>query len=243
MAIAAILILSCGEKQPARIEHAIPEIPELYDCTPTAEIAESIAKSGECQSLETVSHLLRALDLQFTQDRLEAVDAAEALNDPCATEVLFRALGNRDQEVRVHAMVALGRPDGDLRAYELLCNILKNDKDGGIRLLAMHALCDLAGKHALGVFSAGVKDENFKVREESCRFIGYLGMPQSLDPLLMCRKDSHADVRYAAADAFAWLGEADLVIESLKDQDRRVRALAVDDADSGYGRHAHRGDT
>lgn len=115
-------------------------------------------------------------------------------------EVLVKALGDKDPEVREEAVYSLAE-SRDERAIAHLAGVLLNDKDEDVRESAAEALGDLGDKRAIAPLMEALRDKDAGVRESAVDALGEIGGEEVISPLMDALRDEDEDVREAAADA------------------------------------------
>jgi HEAT repeat protein len=135
--------------------------------------------------------------------RRNAVWALGALDDPAASPVLVKALGDAESQVREQAAWALGAID-EPQAVDALIRALK-DSDARVREQVSWALGAIDDPRAVPPLMQSLKDADADVREQAAWALGAIGDSRALDALLPALKDTHAGVRRQAAWAIGVL--------------------------------------
>jgi HEAT repeat protein len=113
---------------------------------------------------------------------------------------------------------------------EPLIDVLKNDKNGSVRLYAARALGELGDVRAtLPLIESLQEDRNVDVRVRAARALGRLGGEEVVLPLVEALSDNNSQVCMTAADALIEIGKIAVkpLIKSLKHDKVNVRCDAA----------------
>ncbi|MFO0429590.1 MAG: HEAT repeat domain-containing protein [Planctomyces sp.] len=158
-------------------------------------------------------------------DRNEGVrvQAAGALGCTRSTEsllALFRAAGDRSDEVRRYAVWAIGRI-GDVSSVTKLLEVLHGDSAPIVRRNAAVALSELAAaglltsqsdiRNVTSCMMIATRDEHHKVRQNAVHCLASLPSQQAVTEIVRCLSDNHPDVRKYASWALGEMSAQDLL--------------------------------
>lgn len=150
-------------------------------------------------------HLDKALRHDNWVVRANLVWVLHGNTSPAAVELLARAAGDRNVQVRLLAVSGLGRCD-DKAAISAMVAALK-DTEPRVRARAAYGLTavksrsNLEKSHVIKALSTRVHDEESSVRAAVALAMGRIGDSNAITALMELLKDKDYPVRYAAADA------------------------------------------
>ena len=185
-----------------------------------------------------VGPLVAALQDPDARVRQAAVTGlAPVRSDARALEALLAASQDKDHEVRLTVIAALGGEVDD-RAVDLLLAALKveqpdirqaaarslgatraaravaplmetlKDPDAGVRETAARALAETAGSAAVPALVETLKDPSAQVRRSAASALADLGDPAATEPLIAALRDESTHVRWMAARGLARFGDS-----------------------------------
>ncbi len=143
--------------------------------------------------------------LDYMKEQPVQSDARKALVmiGEAAVEPLIQALKDEDSQVRGNAILALGEI-GDRRAVEPLIQAIK-DEDEYIRQKAAEVLYKLqderAVKNLVEYFISALNNYDKSVRRRAADYLGEMGDPTAIEPLIQVLGDSDFYVRQSASKA------------------------------------------
>jgi len=140
--------------------------------------------------------LVRVLQGDLDDRRVEAARALAELGDPTAFQPLIDALKDKEGIVRSAAANALAQL-GDKRAVPELLTLLK-DEQRNVRVSVVDALGHLGGSEILPHLRPLLKDKEWEVRAVLADAIGKLGDPGSAGDVLTLLEDKDGEVRQNA---------------------------------------------
>jgi len=174
---------------------------------------QALGKVGDASSVTLLLGKLKSSDYPDAR-KSEIILALGARKDPAAVEALLSIAGNTEEEKvrRMYAADALGKI-GDARAVPVLKGMF-GEKDALIRLYAASALSQFGLDEAMPFLLQGLKDENWRLREQSAKALARPlppGQSGSVVPILAYkgRYDPVSQVRIASVQALAAIGGAD----------------------------------
>ena len=174
---------------------------------------------------QEVMALVEAIQGADDSERSKAVIALGQSGDQRAVEPLIALLKHENPRVRWGAIQALWRLK-NLRSLAPLCSALK-DEDDYVRRAASYALGQLGDRQAIEPLLIALQDENAGVRIAASLAFGQIGAA-AVKPLLafLVKTDYSNEVEHALR-AMNDPGVADILINSLKREDSRVRVYAA----------------
>ena len=202
------------------------------DKTPVlrAAVIDALGEIGDARAIEPLVRLIRQEKRDADQaTSVRAALALRALGDPLAGKLLFRALDDKDPQVRAGGAIGIG--------------VLDASPKGLAALAAEHRMrwyrrapswpgkrwFDARGTHRL-IESLG--DEHAQLRRNAALALGLTGDARSVEPLAaLLRRDPDGSVREAAAQALAMIDDPrtiDPLLEALADNSRRVVLRAAE---------------
>jgi HEAT repeat protein len=157
-------------------------------------------------------------------------EAAEAVVkiDKSAVNLLLNTLKNKDPNVRMNAILALGEIR-NVQAVEPLISALK-DKDPGVRTRAAEALMKIPDNRAVEPLIIALKDEYPGVRMNAALAMGGINDKRLVEPLISVLNDNVMLVRRYAAMSLINIGDSRAVeplIKLLNDEDSNTRVCAA----------------
>ncbi len=195
-------------------EHAVMALGRLRDkrATPaltaaladsSADVRENAAQAlGQARDAAAVAPLVAALKDTDADVREQAAFALSQLRDPAAAPALAGLLADKEAQVRERAAFALGQIR-DPAAVDGLILALK-DPSPDVQEQAAFALSQIRDKRAvdplIALLSGGGSPD---AREHAAFALGQIRDPRATDALMAAMKDTHADVRKAAAFALS----------------------------------------
>jgi len=143
-------------------------------------------------------------------------------------EVLIGALKNRDPNVRLHVVIALGILK-DRRAMKYLTTAL-GDEDAEVRRCAAITADEIDKKAFTGLI-ANLKDKNIDARIPAIKVLGKIKYAPAVEPLIAILNDQDSRVKIAAIEALGAIGDAQaiepLVVVLKNDKNPNIRKEAV----------------
>jgi HEAT repeat protein len=199
---------------------------------------QALGKVGDASSVTLLLGRLKSPDYPDSR-KSEIVLALGARKDPSAVDALLAVARNTEEDKvrRMYAADALGKI-GDAKAVPIL-KAMFGEQDALIRLYAASALAQFSLDDAMPFLLQGLKDENWKLREQSAKALGRQlspGQSGSVVPVLVykARYDPVSQVRVASVQALGAIGGdsamralAELYGSSDKPLDSREAALGV----------------
>ena len=200
-----------ADREPARVQSLRGEVYAWLDSlTPSAGDFNRSAQAlewgrlGDRRAVEPLCALLLNEDAGAAA-RTEAARLLGKLADPAASDALLAATHARDAWVAAEAAIALGRMF-DPHALPALRGLVDSE-DPGIRSRAAVSLGRLRDRAAIpALIDALWTAPNLYEREEAVRWLGRLGDPAALDPLLNLLPEAHT--RHLVVVALGELGDA-----------------------------------
>ena len=181
---------------------------------------QALGKVGDSSSVTLLLAKLKSPDYPEAR-KSEIVLALGARKDPAAVETLLAIAKNTEEDKvrRMYAADALGKI-GDARAVAVL-KAMFQEKDALIRLYAASALAQFSLDDAMPALLQGLRDENWRLREQSARALGRRlspGQAGSAVPVLLYKAqfDPVSQVRVASVQALGAIG-GDGVLRDLVD--------------------------
>lgn len=160
---------------------------------------------GEIGDTRAVGPLTAALQDLGGPGLPAAVKALRRIGEP-VTGPLVAALGDRSEQVRQDAAMALGEI-GDTDAVEPLVAAL-GDSSAGVRESAARALGWIGDAQATEPLIAALGDKDWRVRKAAARALETTGDERATAPLLAALEDKSREVCKVAAFALAEIGDA-----------------------------------
>jgi HEAT repeat protein len=175
--------------------------------------------------------LAKGLDAPRAKDRLAAVQAAGALGLERAAAYLRPILDeDKDREVRLEAVAALGRVPGE-EAVAVLGDGLA-DGELKVRRAAVDALRRRPEASSVPLLARALSDRKPVIREAAALALGTKLTADQADLLLPALADADASVRESAIYALGTTGGETAVVALAKvvagDEKKKTRALAAD---------------
>jgi len=185
----------------------------LVDSTDSSVASAGIAglgKTGDATSVTLLIGKLKSLDFPDSH-KADVILALGALKSSAASEELMAIARNPDAEKvrRMYAADSLGRI-GDIRALPVLRDMFA-EKDALIRLYAASALSRFSLEDVFPALIQGLRDENWKVREQSAKSLARPLAPAQREialPILSYKAefDTVSQVRLASIEALGEIG-------------------------------------
>ena len=181
---------------------------------------------GEFQN-ETVG-----LVLDYKVSKLLRVQLLDRTGSKAALPTLYKALDNKDWQVRYAAAEAIGNIGGEAELPTLLKAL--DDKDSEVRYSAVGAIGNIGGEAELPALLKALDDlddKDSEVRESAAWAIGNIGGEAELLALVKALDDEDSYVRRQVVKAIGKIGgKAALpaLLKALDDKDRQVRRQVVD---------------
>jgi HEAT repeat protein len=200
----------------------------LQDGDPTVRLAAAHAYAAIEAEGSAAALLPHATD-PVTPVRVAVVEALGVIGDALAVATLIKALRDPDGGVRKAAADALGGIE-DQQCLYALCGGLQ-DPLPIVRVAAALALANLRPPLAALPLCAGLQDPIPAVRRAIAYALGYLGVTETVDPLIdQIRVEMDRDCQIALLDTLAKIGvpEAFAPVQALLEApDPTVRAHAA----------------
>jgi len=174
----------------------------------------------------SVQDWLEALEDVDDATREEAAKALAELGDPNTMDDLLSALEDDYWAVRANIGWALAKIGGE-RAVEGLISLF-NDNMMEVQGEAVLAMASI-GRSTVPKLITCLKDERWRVREQSAKSLGLLKDPQAVQALMIACRDRDGAVKSAAAEALGRIGDPKAVpalIKLFKDTSKIVRETA-----------------
>ena len=194
-----------------------------------AAASETIGPGDDSQDTQL---LLRALSDPDDNVRLEAMYALkDRLLPDMRRDALVRACSADDELVRRNAIEKLAELR-DERDTPLLLQAL-DDRDEHVRLEAIYAVKHRLQPHMRDALIKACRDSDSSVRRKAFETLAELGDERDTQLLLKGLKDPDSIVRMQAVDAIerrsagSWSQLNGPLLEAMKDEDAKVRQLAV----------------
>ena len=176
-------------------------------------------------------YLLRALQDNDNNVRLEAARALGRLRVAAAAETMVNWLADADPATRAAAAEVLGAIGGDVATSALVRSL--GDIDAGVRLRAVSGLGRIgaAGANAVVIPLIGrLEDDKAEVRRRVIEQLEAIADRRATIPLIATIGDSSPEVRKAGIHALGVLGDPvalPALLRLLRDAPEEFRALAV----------------
>jgi HEAT repeat protein len=236
------LLISCIQYLAAISASGLPAVlaplVDSGDNTIAVTTIQALGKVGDASSVALLLGKLKSTEYPDAR-KSEIVLALGARKDPTAVDALVAIAKNTDEDKvrRMYAADALGKI-GDARAVPVL-KAMFGEKDALIRLYAASALAQFSLDEAMPFLVQGLRDENWKLREQSAKALGRQlspGQTGAVVPVLIYKScyDPVSQVRVASVQALGAIGGgeamralAELYAGSDRSLDSREAALVV----------------
>jgi HEAT repeat protein len=180
------------------------------DSSVASAAIDGLGKTGDVSSVTLLVGKLKSPDFPDSR-KADVILALGALKSPAASEQLIAIAKNPDEEKvrRMYAADSLGRI-GDSSALPVLRDMFA-EKDALIRLYAASALFRFSLEDVFPALLQGLRDENWKVREQSAKSLARSLAPGQRDdalPILSYKAefDPVSQVRLASIQALGEIG-------------------------------------
>jgi HEAT repeat protein len=190
-------------------------------------------RSEEASGGFNVAWVARALDSHEAEERRQATFELGRAPIEEALPLLLRALGDEDWRVRKEATL-VGRSFGGAGPLvSALLDVFAGAEDVGLRNAAVEVLAG-AGHAATTALTEALPNLNADGRKLAVETLGRSQDPSALEALERALDDADDNVREAAIEAIAGLGErardkvAEILMGRLDDRDRLVRLAALE---------------
>ena len=175
---------------------------------------------------KTVQDWLEALEDVDDATREEAAQALADIGDPKTLDSLLTALDDDYWSVRAHLGFGLAKIGGT-KAIEGLI-ILFNDPMMEVQSEAVKAAASM-GNSIVPSLLPCLKDERWRVREQTAKVLGEIKDPQAVQGLIIACRDRDGAVKSAAAEALGKIGDPKgipALIKLFKDTSKIARETA-----------------
>ncbi len=203
---------------------------QVLQVSGSAVVAPLLRQSPQQSSQDprVIAGLIRALNDEDAEVRMEAASALGKIGDSTAVAPLIRVLSDANPKVRVSAASSLGR----LRAIRALDALVKatSDPAANVRKAAIRALARFRDQRAVPALIRALSSNSPDVRELAADALGDLKDPRAVEPLIGALSDPTADVREQALGSLYNLRDTRAIppiIEALHDQSAEVRRMAA----------------
>lgn len=191
------------------------------------EVAQALGSSNDIRALEplTIGLLYDVPSVRRSSAKaLQEMAAARRVPMSAAVGPLIQATADRDEDVRRHAIAALGHT-GHERAIQTLFLLLE-DAPPETQYQAILALGNSRSEAVVKPVSRYLRSKDPWMRRCVAVALGQLGNARGLKPLTIALSDVHPDVRQWAAIALGQIGDISVygaLWEHLDDEVERVR--------------------
>lgn len=175
---------------------------------------------------QTVQDWLEALEDVDDATREEAAKALAEIADPSILDAVLAALEDEYWAVRAHLGWAVAKIGGP-RAVDALITLF-NDTMMEVQHEAVLAMASM-GSTPVSRLIPCLKDERWRVREQTAKTLGHIKDPQAVDALIIACRDRDGAVKSAAAEALGRIGDPRAIpalIKLFKDTSKIVRETA-----------------
>jgi HEAT repeat protein len=190
-------------------------------------------RSEEAKGGFNLTWVARALDSEEAEERRQATFELGRAPIEEALPLLLRALGDEDWRVRKEATL-VGRSFGGAGPLvSALLEVFAGAEDVGLRNAAVEVLAG-AGHAATTALTEALPNLNADGRKLAVETLGRSQDPSAIEALERALDDADDNVREAAIEAIAGLGErardkvAEILMGRLDDRDRLVRLAALE---------------
>ena len=187
------------------------------------ETAEALGFIGDVKAIRP---LIQALEDDDDGVQEESMKALIKIGVP-SIDALAKVLNDRNNQVRKHAVQALGEIK-DARAVESLIQVL-TDSDVDVLGDAVSAL-EKIGIASVKPLIRALKDKDSQIRKLAVEALGEIRDTRAVEPLIQVLSDNDSIVRGEAADALSKISDIRAVeplIQVLSDNDSNVRCKAA----------------
>lgn len=187
------------------------------------ETAEALGFIGDVKAIRP---LIQALKDDDDRVQKESMKALIKIGVP-SIDALAKVLNDRNNQVRKHAVQALGEIK-DARAVESLIQVL-TDSDVDVLGDAVSAL-EKIGIASVEPLIQALKDRDSQIRKLAVVALGEIRDTRAVEPLIQVLSDDDSNVRGEAADALSKIRDTKAVeplIRVLRDNDSNVRCKAA----------------
>jgi HEAT repeat protein len=188
------------------------------------ETAEALGFIGD---VKAILPLIQALKDDDDRVQEESMKALIKIGVP-SIDALAKVLNDRNNQVRKHAVQALGEIK-DARAVESLIQVF-TDSDVDVLGDAVSAL-EKIGIASVESLIKALKDRDSQIRKLAVVALGEIRDARAVEPLIQVLSDNDSNVRGEAADALSKISDIRAVeplIQVLSDNDSNVRGEAAD---------------
>lgn len=154
-------------------------------------------------------HLIRTLDDESEEVKLEAIHALERIGTREVTEHMIRMLGSPNAGIRCAAAVNLGKIH-QTSAVGPLIGML-SDKSDRVREMIAYALGTIGDARAVEQLTKMFNDGADEVRKQVFLALGNIGSENAVKPLLEIVRDESSPWRMDAVDALGTIGSKDAI--------------------------------
>lgn len=175
---------------------------------------------------QPIQDLLESLVDVDDATREEAAKALAELGDRTVLQPLLDAVEDEYWAVRAHVGWALAKIGGD-KAVEGLITLF-NDPMMEVQSEAVNAVSSM-GTSVVPSLIPCLKDQRWRVREQTAKALGNLKDPQAVQSLIIACRDRDGAVKSSAAEALGKIGDAKAVtalVKLFKDTSKIVRETA-----------------
>jgi HEAT repeat protein len=179
-------------------------IDALFD--PVVEVREAAAQTLSENKNEDAAPMimerLKSVEDPFIKAAL--LRALRPLRQADSQTIALEALQDSDAKVRREAVGVLAYLKSD-NVLLALMDVARNDIDEEARRTAMGSLVYSKSDKSVETLMSGLKDGNWRVREEAAMVLGKVGVTSALDSLIDAMDDEYWQVRVKAAASLGQL--------------------------------------
>jgi HEAT repeat protein len=120
-----------------------------------------------------------------------------------SVDAALRALSDKKPTIRIIAIELLA-DSAPRRAVRLIAQVLANDAESGVRMVAAQNLSKFepnAREQVVAALLSSLSDGDAGVRGQSARSLGEIQAPEAIDQLIVLLRDRRWSVRFRAAEA------------------------------------------
>lgn len=165
------------------------------------------------------------------KDRLSAIRLLRDAVCPATHKLLIQLSNDEDKKVRSASISAL--LEQKYSDIDFLSDLLKNDKDAGIRLSALRRIYEVAGADSISILGTAVlNDTCADVRRRAVAILGEIGLNNCIEYLSNALNDKSSSVRKSAAESLGIIGLVGFPLSKVRlkrlinDEDEFVRKSA-----------------
>ncbi|MFA5478654.1 MAG: HEAT repeat domain-containing protein, partial [Candidatus Muiribacteriota bacterium] len=180
------------------------------------------------QSKISFDNIVKNLDSNSLDERLQALDSLYLFDTPEACEHFIRMLRDSSSEVQIKSAEALIKYK-DRRSIPQLIETL-NDKNKEVKKRVIYVLGELRDKTTVEPLLELLSDPRGEIRREVISALGKLGDERAVEPLINILSDDNKYVRLKAIEILGILGDEraiEPIIHKLEDASSDVKIEAV----------------